>query len=98
MNPLTQLRKRPQYFWSRSYGLRFCRQRQHYYRHRPPDGGYPNNNTAEGDFALFNLTNGFDNTAIGWEALFLNTEGDFNTAIGAGALASNQGSFQPGYR
>jgi hypothetical protein len=28
----------------------------------PPDGGYPNENTAEGDFALLNLTTGFDNT------------------------------------
>jgi Chaperone of endosialidase len=59
----------------------------------PPDGGYPNNNTAEGDSALFNLTNGFDNTAIGFQALFLNTEGDFNTASGADALAGNHGSF-----
>ena len=59
----------------------------------PPDGGYPNNNTAEGDSALFNLTNGLDNTAIGLQALFLNTEGDFNTASGADALAGNHGSF-----
>jgi len=59
----------------------------------PPDGGYPNNNTAEGDSALFHLTNGFDNTAIGFEALFINTEGDFNTAVGADALAGNRGSF-----
>ena len=29
----------------------------------PPDGGYPNNNTAEGTDALFNLTSGSDNTA-----------------------------------
>ena len=28
----------------------------------PPDGGYPNQNTAEGDFALFSLTSGTDNT------------------------------------
>ena len=55
----------------------------------PPDGGYPNNNTAEGDFALFNLTNGFDNTAIGFQALFLNTEGSSNTAVGADALSEN---------
>jgi len=31
----------------------------------PPDGGYPNHNTAEGDDALFSLTVGGDNTAIG---------------------------------
>ena len=29
----------------------------------PPDGGYPNNNTAEGTDALFNLTTGVGNTA-----------------------------------
>jgi hypothetical protein len=29
----------------------------------PPDGGYPNNNTAEGDNALLKLTTGADNTA-----------------------------------
>ena len=28
-----------------------------------PDGGYPNNNTAEGTDALFNLTTGVGNTA-----------------------------------
>ena len=31
----------------------------------PPDGGYPNNNTAEGDNALLKLTTGNDNTAVG---------------------------------
>ena len=31
----------------------------------PPDGGYPNNNTAEGTGALFNLTTGSDNTSTG---------------------------------
>jgi hypothetical protein len=54
----------------------------------PPDGGYPNRNTAEGDSALFNLTSGTDNTAIGFEALFSNL-GSFNTAIGADALSNN---------
>jgi hypothetical protein len=48
----------------------------------PPDGGYPNGNTAEGDNALFSLTTGFDNTAIGAQALLRNTTGDRNTAIG----------------
>jgi len=28
----------------------------------PPGSGYPNQNTAEGDSALFSLTNGTDNT------------------------------------
>jgi Chaperone of endosialidase len=54
-----------------------------------PDGGYPNNNTAEGDNALLNLTSGTDNTANGFEALFNNTTGYFNTANGSEALASN---------
>jgi Chaperone of endosialidase len=60
----------------------------------PPDGGYPNENTAEGDFALFNLTTGSFNTAIGFGALFSNTTGISNTATGKTALVSNTfGSF-----
>ena len=41
----------------------------------PPDGGYPVNNTAEGDFALFSLTTGVGNTAIGNAALAATTTG-----------------------
>jgi len=48
----------------------------------PPDGGYPNLNTAEGDFALFSLTSGGSNTAIGFNALGDNTTGSRNTATG----------------
>jgi hypothetical protein len=60
----------------------------------PPDGGYPNQNTAEGEDALLALTTGFANTAIGFEALSSNTSGDFNTANGSVALLSNTfGSF-----
>jgi uncharacterized coiled-coil protein SlyX len=55
-----------------------------------PDGGYPNQNTAEGDNALFSLTSGTANTAIGFEALFSNTTGINNTANGVNALFSNQ--------
>jgi len=55
----------------------------------PPDGGYANENTAEGDFALFSLATGSDNTAIGNGALFRDTTGSFNTAGGASALESN---------
>src|SRR5438477_6714266 len=55
----------------------------------PPDGGYPNQNTAEGDGALFSLTSGGQNTAIGFNALFSNTYAYQNTAVGANALYSN---------
>jgi hypothetical protein len=55
----------------------------------PPDGGYPNNNTAEGFAALLSLTSGTDNTANGIDALERNTTGSFNTATGAGALVEN---------
>ncbi len=55
----------------------------------PPDGGYPNQNTAEGHDALRDLTTGSDNTAIGFEALASNSSGDSNTAAGSGALTSN---------
>jgi hypothetical protein len=55
----------------------------------PPDGGYPNANTAEGDDALFSVTEGSENTAIGWIALFNNTTGSFKVATGSQALFSN---------
>ncbi len=55
----------------------------------PPDGGYPNFNTAEGDSALFSLTTGVSNTAIGFAALYFNNSGSFNTACGVAALQSN---------
>src|SRR6266403_1589998 len=54
-----------------------------------PDGGYPNNNTAEGFNALFSLTTGYNNTANGANALSNNTTGFFNTANGSDALSSN---------
>ena len=54
-----------------------------------PDGGYPGNNTAEGDFALFSLTSGVLNTAIGCLALNNNTSGGYNTANGSNALFQN---------
>ena len=54
-----------------------------------PDGGYPNNNTAEGTNALFSLTTGFDNTANGYRALYSNKSGNDNTANGAYALQNN---------
>ena len=54
-----------------------------------PDGGYPNENTAEGDDALFGLTTGSFNTAAGFDALYSNTTGISNTANGDSALYSN---------
>jgi len=58
-----------------------------------PDGGYPGQNTAEGQNALLdlNVNNGTNNTAVGWLALRTNVDGDFNTAIGSAALATNTG-------
>jgi hypothetical protein len=55
-----------------------------------PDGGYPNNNTAEGDNALNSLTTGSNNTATGFDALFNNTRGNNNTAGGFNAILHNQ--------
>ena len=57
----------------------------------PPDGGYPNGNTAEGQNALLSLTTGGFNTAVGWFSLKSLTAGSFNTAIGAGTLLLNTG-------
>ncbi len=54
----------------------------------PPDGGYPVENTAEGEDALFSLlpTNLGGNTAVGFQALYSNTTGSDNTAVGDEAL------------
>jgi len=60
----------------------------------PPDGGYPNENTAEGEDALFSLTTGVNNTAIGFHALYTNTTGNANTATGNVALSNNTDGFQ----
>jgi hypothetical protein len=57
----------------------------------PPDGGYANFNTAEGQNALKNLTTGAANTAVGWYSLFTDTSGSFNTGVGAGTLVLNTG-------
>jgi hypothetical protein len=56
----------------------------------PPDGGFPGGNTAEGQDALFFLTDGTYNTAVGFFSLKANRSGNFNTAIGAGALLSSR--------
>ena len=59
----------------------------------PPDGGYPNFTTAEGDHALKALTTGVGNTAVGTFSLFDVSIGNFNTAVGAGSLDLNQADF-----
>ena len=63
----------------------------------PPDGGYPNYTTAEGDHALQALTLGVGNTAVGTFSLFSVTTGNFNTAVGAGSLDLNTGGFKYGH-
>jgi len=62
----------------------------------PPDGGYPNFNTAEGQNALFSLSTGVANSAVGWYSLFSNTDGSFNTGLGAGTLLFNVGDQSTG--
>ena len=52
----------------------------------PPDGGYPGQNTAEGEDALLNLTTGESNTAIGFHALTKTRKASSNTAVGSNAL------------
>jgi hypothetical protein len=54
-----------------------------------PDGGYPGQNTAEGQNALFSLTTGTSNTATGFQALYSNIDGRENTATGNSALYRN---------
>src|SRR6476659_2850470 len=55
----------------------------------PPDGSYPNGNTAEGGSALLDLTTGASNTAIGLDALSSDTTGSNNTATGFAVLLNN---------
>ncbi len=53
------------------------------------DEGLPNQNTADGDGALFSLTTGTDNTAVGFDALYSITDGSNDTAAGSLALAND---------
>jgi hypothetical protein len=64
----------------------------------PPDGGYPNQNTAEGEDALFNLgAFAAENTALGYRALYSATFCSQNTAVGTQALFSDTtGSYNVG--
>jgi Chaperone of endosialidase len=60
----------------------------------PPDGGYPNFNTAEGQNALLSLdtSTGFANTAVGALSLQSSVDASFNTGVGAGTLPLNTGN------
>jgi hypothetical protein len=51
----------------------------------PPDGGYPGFNTAEGQKALFSLTNGIGNVTVGGNAGGGMTSGNLNVCVGGGA-------------
>jgi trimeric autotransporter adhesin len=59
----------------------------------PPDGGYPGDNTAEGEDALFNGGGGGANTAVGYRALYNGGGQGENTATGAFSLSSNTNGF-----
>ena len=59
----------------------------------PPDGGYPGGNTAEGNNALLNLTDGEFNTAVGLFSLARTTIGDSNTGVGDSTLRNNTDGF-----
>jgi hypothetical protein len=54
----------------------------------PPDGGYANFNTAEGQTALLHLdtTTGANNTAVGFASLGFLITGNLNTGVGTAAL------------
>ena len=57
-----------------------------------PDGGYPGQNTAEGQSALLHLAGGTYNTALGWASLGFNVTGNYNTGVGAATLLNNSAS------
>jgi hypothetical protein len=88
MNPLIQLKQTTAVFVV-AFGLSSAVQAVS----PPPDGGYPNFTTAEGQNALFSLSTGQGNTAIGHDVLFSDTTGSWNTGVGAVALGFNDGDF-----
>ena len=90
MNPLIQLKKANPLFLVAVACFGVLPMAQALLPPPPPDGGYPNGNTAEGTNALFNITSGSANTAIGFQALHENTIGINNTAIGNAALHENR--------
>jgi hypothetical protein len=86
MNPLIQLKKAtPTFFLIVCLGFLPKTQAVS----PPPDGGYPNFTTAEGQKALLHLTTGIANTAVGALSLISDTTGNYNVAVGGGALVLN---------
>jgi hypothetical protein len=62
----------------------------------PPDGGYPNQNTAEGEEALFSLdAEAKYHTALGYHANYSVVTSSYDTAIGAFALSGQVFHFYP---
>jgi len=59
----------------------------------PPDGGYPNQNTAEGEDALLSLTSGFFNTAVGYQAGSAYDNGYNNVFLGANVDVNGAGYY-----
>src|SRR5206468_2143197 len=96
MNPLTQLKKATPLFLVAFVLACFGLSSRVQAVDPPPDGGYPNNNTAEGTDSLFSLTTGFDNTASGFNALLLTTAGSNNTANGFQAVYGDALVFSTG--
>lgn len=92
MNPLAQIEKTTSIFIAVTL-VCLALSRSLHAVSPPPDGGYPNQNTAEGTNALLNLTTGTGNTALGFDALAVNTTGTNNTATGSLALVSNTFGF-----
>ena len=113
MNPLIQLKKANPLFLVAVACFGFLPMAQALLPPPPPDGGYPNGNTAEGTNALFDLNGGTDNTAIGADALLSNSPAASTqlsvlvsppivrlsgTATGFEALFSNQtGNYNTAY-
>lgn len=50
---------------------------------------YGNNNSAFGNYSLFNNTSGYGNISVGVNSLYSNTVGAYNIAIGNNSLYSN---------
>ena len=63
----------------------------------PPDGGYPNGNTAEGSGALRRLISGTYNAAVGLFSIYNNFTGNSRVTVANGSLAQTKtfGNFAP---